>query len=257
VLDLLAVMNGDGGHYLDGFGLEAACKRAEERFYVGVAAQEAHPAPCKGGLCDMLSQGEPACEPGECWAKEWRGRSSEKHIQTSDTWEAGEAQPAPLTDAQAVACRAILKDFAAGGSTTLDAVHAILRIAAQPPAPEPLRETLAGVLKACFFKLTHDGAMAGQRVDDFWQQMADAARAAQEAHPAPSDDESEDEDRLRARLSDLLTRTANALRGEPPPLTVWSWHDLPERAAAAMAAIDLMQTESGSTFPDAVDGDRT
>ncbi len=33
VLDLLAVLNGDGGHYRDEHGLEAACKRAETRFY--------------------------------------------------------------------------------------------------------------------------------------------------------------------------------------------------------------------------------
>jgi hypothetical protein len=32
-----------------------------------------------------------------------------------------------------------------------------------------------------------------------------------------------------------------ALRGPEPPLTRWSWHDLPERAAAAVAAIDVMQ----------------
>lgn len=36
---------------------------------------------------------------------------------------------------------------------------------------------------------------------------------------------------LRERLSSILTRTANALRGEPPPLVSWSWHDLPERVA--------------------------
>ena len=40
---------------------------------------------------------------------------------------------------------------------------------------------------------------------------------------------------LRERLSDLLRRTAVALRGPEPPLTRWSWHDLPERAAAAVA----------------------
>lgn len=46
---------------------------------------------------------------------------------------------------------------------------------------------------------------------------------------------------LRDRMADLLSRTAVALRGPEPPLTRWSWHDLPERAAAAVAAIDLMQ----------------
>lgn len=33
-------------------------------------------------------------------------------------------------------------------------------------------------------------------------------------------------------LADLLTRTADALKGPPPPLTSHSWHDLPEVAAA-------------------------
>lgn len=48
-------------------------------------------------------------------------------------------------------------------------------------------------------------------------------------------------DALRERMADLLHRTAVALRGPEPPLTRWSWHDLPERAAAAIAAIDVMQ----------------
>ena len=51
----------------------------------------------------------------------------------------------------------------------------------------------------------------------------------------------DEEDQMRAIMADLLTRTANALRGDPPPLTAWSWHDLPERAAAAIAAIDVLQ----------------
>ena len=46
---------------------------------------------------------------------------------------------------------------------------------------------------------------------------------------------------LRERMADLLSRTAVALRGPEPPLTRWGWHDLPERAAAAVAAIDVMQ----------------
>ena len=48
-------------------------------------------------------------------------------------------------------------------------------------------------------------------------------------------------DALRDKLAGILSRTAVALRGPEPPLTRWSWHDLPERAAAAIAAIDLMQ----------------
>jgi hypothetical protein len=51
----------------------------------------------------------------------------------------------------------------------------------------------------------------------------------------------EDDDALRSRLSELLTGVANALRGEPPPLTRWSWHDLPDRAAAVITLIDVLQ----------------
>lgn len=43
------------------------------------------------------------------------------------------------------------------------------------------------------------------------------------------------------RMAQLLTGVANALRGEPAPLSAHSWHDLPERAAAAIAAINVMQ----------------
>lgn len=47
-------------------------------------------------------------------------------------------------------------------------------------------------------------------------------------------------DDLRERLASLLSRTAVALRGPEPPLTSWGWHDLPDRAAAAVAAIELL-----------------
>ncbi len=48
-------------------------------------------------------------------------------------------------------------------------------------------------------------------------------------------------DKLREKMAGILSRTAVALRGPEPPLTSWSWHDLPERAAAAIVAIDVMQ----------------
>lgn len=60
-------------------------------------------------------------------------------------------------------------------------------------------------------------------------------------NPSPMPDEREREieelHALNCKLSDLLTRSVNALRGNPPPLTLWSWHDLPDRIAAAMAAL--------------------
>jgi hypothetical protein len=37
-----------------------------------------------------------------------------------------------------------------------------------------------------------------------------------------------EERRLRERLADILTRTADALHGGPLPDGWWSWHDLPK-----------------------------
>lgn len=42
-------------------------------------------------------------------------------------------------------------------------------------------------------------------------------------------------DDLRERLSDILTRSVNAIRGEPEPLSLHSWHDLPELIEALLA----------------------
>ena len=51
----------------------------------------------------------------------------------------------------------------------------------------------------------------------------------------------EESDAVRMGMAKLLTGVANALRGDPPELTSWSWHDLPERAAAAIRAIAVME----------------
>ena len=49
--------------------------------------------------------------------------------------------------------------------------------------------------------------------------------------------ESAEEDRaLCDKLADILTRTANVLKGEPKPLHRHSWHDLPEVARRLVAA---------------------
>ena len=40
---------------------------------------------------------------------------------------------------------------------------------------------------------------------------------------------------LLLKLSDLLARTANEIKGQPPELTQWSHHDLPEMAKELMA----------------------
>ena len=63
-----------------------------------------------------------------------------------------------------------------------------------------------------------------------------------------------EKDELQAlcdKLSGLLSRTAVALRGPEPPLTRWSWHDLPERAQAVIAAIDLMERVAKNLAQDA------
>ena len=52
--------------------------------------------------------------------------------------------------------------------------------------------------------------------------------------------EAEESEALRERLSALLTSTAIALRGPAPKLGSWSWHDLPERAAALVAQRDAL-----------------
>lgn len=44
-------------------------------------------------------------------------------------------------------------------------------------------------------------------------------------------------DAVRDQLADLLHRTAIAVRGPEPELTRWSWHDVPDRVAAAIAAL--------------------
>ena len=45
---------------------------------------------------------------------------------------------------------------------------------------------------------------------------------------------SEEDDALRDLLSEKLARIAVAIKGEPPPLTLWGWHDLPELVTAMM-----------------------
>ena len=59
--------------------------------------------------------------------------------------------------------------------------------------------------------------------------------AAKDARIAELEAELSDTDRLCDKMSDILTRTANALKGEPDELTMHSWHDLPEIAAEQRA----------------------
>lgn len=47
-------------------------------------------------------------------------------------------------------------------------------------------------------------------------------------------EDADDDDRVRQRMSDLLTQTANALKGPPKPLTLHDWSDLPAKAELAV-----------------------
>jgi hypothetical protein len=48
-------------------------------------------------------------------------------------------------------------------------------------------------------------------------------------------------DALRDRLAELLRQTAVALRGPEPPLTRWSWHDLPAEAEKDLIEIKRLR----------------
>ena len=54
-------------------------------------------------------------------------------------------------------------------------------------------------------------------------------------------DERKEEDELRMNLSAILTKTANALKGEPKPLHSHSWHDLPKIAEETKAALEIAE----------------
>lgn len=55
--------------------------------------------------------------------------------------------------------------------------------------------------------------------------------------------EVEEYDATLTRQGDLLTRTVNALRGNPPPLTSWSHHDIPELAAEKVSEVERLTAE--------------
>lgn len=68
---------------------------------------------------------------------------------------------------------------------------------------------------------------------------APSARVAElEARISDLELEAQLETCIREKLSEILTRTANVLKGEPDELTVHSWHDLAEIAGRRIAALD-------------------
>lgn len=52
------------------------------------------------------------------------------------------------------------------------------------------------------------------------------------------EDEREDYGHVLEKQGRLLTSAVNTLRGDPPPLTTWSHHDVAELAAAVIAERD-------------------
>lgn len=63
---------------------------------------------------------------------------------------------------------------------------------------------------------------AHTKLEEYVQDLIHAERKAATAEAKVSVD----------RLAEILRRTANAIRGEPPESIAWGWKDLPERAAA-------------------------
>lgn len=67
--------------------------------------------------------------------------------------------------------------------------------------------------------------------------MLDAARALEDLEA-----ESKDGYTLTRKLGGLLNQSVNILRGEPPPLTLWSTHDVPELCAALVKSNERLTT---------------
>lgn len=74
-----------------------------------------------------------------------------------------------------------------------------------------------------------------------------AGRASRDAEVEALKTELREGDDLRTRLSTLITRSVNAIRGEPEPLGWHSWHDLPELVEALRADAERLDwlTEQG------------
>ncbi len=66
----------------------------------------------------------------------------------------------------------------------------------------------------------------------------EAATADLRAERDAAREDASEYDGILSRQGDLLTRTANVLRGDPPALTSWSHHDIPELAQAMVSERD-------------------
>ena len=109
--------------------------------------------------------------------------------------------------------------------------------------PNWMRESF-GSWKDCVLKYDRAPFEAADEIE----RLRAALAAQAEAHAAEGG--SAESEQLRETMADILSRTAVALRGTPPPRRRWGWHDLPERAAAAIAAIDVMQRAAKSAAAD-------
>ncbi len=80
--------------------------------------------------------------------------------------------------------------------------------------------------------ITHANTLA--EIDDLKARIASVERERDEC------------DALRERMADLLTRTTNALKGEPAELELHSWHDLPDVAVAIRSRIDALESRNAA-----------
>lgn len=60
-------------------------------------------------------------------------------------------------------------------------------------------------------------------------------------------EEIEESDDLVSQLSQMLERTVNIVKGEPPPLTRWGWHGLPELVQQLKDSAALQEGSDDST----------
>lgn len=60
----------------------------------------------------------------------------------------------------------------------------------------------------------------------------------------------EEGDAVCQKLSALLARVAIALKGEPPDMTLWSFHDLPELVATLAIENAILKEQKGDTNAD-------
>ena len=72
--------------------------------------------------------------------------------------------------------------------------------------------------------------------DSALERMAENAKELGLDYEAAQQQEVKELTAQRDKLSDILTRTANALKGQPEELAAHSWHDLPEVAQQLKAA---------------------